>query len=406
MEGGDGNDEAGDPRGAGGGGRESFSGEVADEQRQFERWRSGLEEEKRAAAARAAARTSSSASGLGSWANALTARLLGTPDEKEKDFSSVMRVNQLDAQTLDDDLQQLLWAGLERVFRHGADGALLDWRPELQAALSLLVFGSTVGRDQATPGLELQNLILSGDGQRVPGRQYRRLSRRQKVMLGLCWIAVPWMWERISTRMARGGWRARGGAIRRLVYRAAHFLHGAWRCAEFINFLVFLSGGRYRSLVERLLRVRTAYINPRASRALSFEFMNQYLVWRSVSQFLLFALPLVNFSALRSRLARALATVRGRNPAKENAAAAAGPLRCRRCGTTPIIVPVRAHGCRHVFCYCCIKPLMQAGGGRTTCPVDGCGTVVAKLDRVEYIWPTTGTGKDEASRNGDDRKAA
>lgn len=46
-----------------------------------------------------------------------------------------------------------------------------------------------------------------------------------------------------------------------------------------INFLVFLVDGKYRSLLDRALRMRLVYIHPLTARAVSFEWMNRQLVW-------------------------------------------------------------------------------------------------------------------------------
>lgn len=75
--------------------------------------------------------------------------------------------------------------------------------------------------------------------------------------------------------------------------------------AAFVSFLVFLVNGRYRTLVDRLLRIRLAPPSAQASREVSFEYLNRQLVWHAFTEFLLFLLPLVGISRWKRWIARA-----------------------------------------------------------------------------------------------------
>ena len=65
------------------------------------------------------------------------------------------------------------------------------------------------------------------------------------------------------------------------------------------NFVRFLGGGRYRSIVDRLLGMELVYIEPRMNRQVVFDLINQQLVWHGFSEFLLFFLPLINLHKVR-----------------------------------------------------------------------------------------------------------
>ena len=56
---------------------------------------------------------------------------------------------------------------------------------------------------------------------------------------------------------------------------------------------------RYRSLVDRILGMRLVYQHPKTARQISFEFMNQQLVWQGFSEFIMFILPLLNLDKIR-----------------------------------------------------------------------------------------------------------
>ena len=75
--------------------------------------------------------------------------------------------------------------------------------------------------------------------------------------------------------------------------------------AAFISFLVFLVNGRYRTLIDRLLRMRLAAPISHASREVSFEYLNRQLVWHAFTEFLLFLLPLVGIGRWRRWISRA-----------------------------------------------------------------------------------------------------
>lgn len=75
--------------------------------------------------------------------------------------------------------------------------------------------------------------------------------------------------------------------------------------AAFASFLVFLVNGRYRTLLDRILRLRLAPPSSQVSREVSFEYLNRQLVWHAFTEFLLFLLPLVGISRWKRWLSRA-----------------------------------------------------------------------------------------------------
>lgn len=63
--------------------------------------------------------------------------------------------------------------------------------------------------------------------------------------------------------------------------------------------------GRYRTLLDRALRLRLAPPSSQVSRQVSFEYLNRQLVWHAFTEFLLFLLPLVGISRWRRWVSRA-----------------------------------------------------------------------------------------------------
>jgi peroxin-2 len=63
--------------------------------------------------------------------------------------------------------------------------------------------------------------------------------------------------------------------------------------------------GRFRTLLDRVLRLRLTPTSAHISREVSFEYLNRQLVWHAFTEFLLFLLPLVGIARWRRLLSRA-----------------------------------------------------------------------------------------------------
>jgi peroxin-2 len=91
----------------------------------------------------------------------------------------------------------------------------------------------------------------------------------------------------------------------RILSRITNFVSTTHSIAAFLSFMVFLVNGRYRTLVDRILRIRLAPPSSQVSREVSFEYLNRQLVWHAFTEFLLFLLPLVGISRWRRWVSRA-----------------------------------------------------------------------------------------------------
>ena len=91
----------------------------------------------------------------------------------------------------------------------------------------------------------------------------------------------------------------------RLLSRLTSFISTGHSIAAFASFLVFLVNGKYRTLVDRVLRLRLTPPTSQVSREVSFEYLNRQLVWHAFTEFLLFLLPLVGIGRWRRWISRA-----------------------------------------------------------------------------------------------------
>lgn len=47
----------------------------------------------------------------------------------------------------------------------------------------------------------------------------------------------------------------------------------------YVNLLLFIKSGKYRSVSQRLLSIQMCFLNPSQSRILDFSLMNRQLLW-------------------------------------------------------------------------------------------------------------------------------
>jgi peroxin-2 len=164
-----------------------------------------------------------------------------------------------------------------------------------------------------------------------------------------------------------------------------------------ISFTAFLVTGHYRTLLDRVLRMRLVTPNRTVAREVSFEYLNRQLVWHAFTEFLLFILPLLRVGRWRRWWARLLRRVRSSESGEagettgelaflpertcaicyketdaESAGAALGGGRA-----TDVTNPYEAVECGHVYCYVCIagKIELEEGEGWTCLR---CGGVVKR----------------------------
>ncbi|KAI8613774.1 Pex12 amino terminal region-domain-containing protein, partial [Chytriomyces sp. MP71] len=89
----------------------------------------------------------------------------------------------------------------------------------------------------------------------------------------------------------------------RFVLNLFHGLEDALAVASFLNLVAYLWRGRYRTLFERALGIRVVPRNRSVPLAnANFEHMNRELVWRALTDFMAYMIPLVNLVRLRRKM--------------------------------------------------------------------------------------------------------
>lgn len=214
------------------------------------------------------------------------------------------RVGQVDAELLDEELLELLKGQVGDGLKYYGSHLRDEWAAEILLGLRAVLFKLSIWDHNASYGAALQNLRYVDA--RHTGPVARLPSRWQKGVYGLFTVGGRYAWARWENWLAEqeGGSEEMSENVR-LLSRVSNFASTAHSIAAFGSFLVFLVNGRYRTLLDRTLRLRLAPPTSQVSRQVSFEYLNRQLVWHAFTEFLLFLLPLVGISRWRRWLSRA-----------------------------------------------------------------------------------------------------
>ncbi|KAG6590704.1 putative peroxisome assembly protein [Phytophthora cinnamomi] len=257
--------------------------------------------------------------------------------------SSNLRVNKWDALILDSEILGLLKTPMKSMFSMFEPGLVDRIKPEIDAVLGALLFVFTTGLGRPTPGMKLENVRYAS----------HLLTRRRVGAFFLLSVGVPYVWKRLFRYLSSARWTARGAgdtfdereSSRERVLAVMKKLETLVITCQFVNLLVFLRKGTYRSLPERCLRMKMESISPStAPRSINFEYMTRQLLWDGLMEFGNFVLPFLTWSSLRTSSA-----LQGSSPT-----AGAHSTQCCLCGISPPQTPYIT-SCKHVYCYYCLQ---------------------------------------------------
>ncbi|KAJ1966065.1 peroxisome assembly protein (Peroxin-2) [Dipsacomyces acuminosporus] len=308
------------------------------------------------------------------------------------------RVNKLDADLLDDELTDMLREPVSNAMSLIRPGFVDKYRLEIDTAIKAVLFWLSVGSHRrATYGQSLQNLTYDSS--------VRGFSRRVH-LFGILSIGGSYAWTKLASALSLRGWAdAPQGSARSKVWRLVDRIEKAVKVATLVNFLAFISTGQYKTAVERVLGLRLIYARPQMSHSVSFEFLNRQLVWHAFTEFVMFAMPLVNPAKARAWVVRNIRSALRLPLASVDLAIASLPDHiCAICLTAAAaagdasdssghsssagasvdgssaanhITNPYMTGCGHKYCYVCIQTKMLAEADECLCL--RCGS---RVDRI------------------------
>ncbi|GAA5981395.1 hypothetical protein JCM10908_004093 [Rhodotorula pacifica] len=252
----------------------------------------------------------------------------------------ISRVAQLDADLLDGELESILNASVSAALDGVKSAGGRSWQPEYVAMLRLAVLKLSLWESNATYGASLQNLRYRDEGKHAASGTHvgdSGLSTLQKTAYTALVVLPPYLQSRLQDRMLESSWadeplplswfslidlrRLRARGRRRedeLALWKREWKRAAWELLSagerlgallgLANLLIFLYNGKYRTLIDRVLKMRLVYARRAFTPNVSFEFLNRQLVWEAFTEFLLFLLPLINLHRFRLRVAKAISS--------------------------------------------------------------------------------------------------
>ncbi|KAL8830764.1 MAG: hypothetical protein Q9170_005591 [Blastenia crenularia] len=229
------------------------------------------------------------------------------------------RVGQIDAELLDEELLELLRGQVGEALKFFGSHLRDEWSAEILFCLRAILFKLSIWDHDSSYGAALQNLRYTDA--RHNGPITEAPTRWQKASYGLLSVGGRYAWEKWDSWLADQEGTYEGVSYAKIGVGSANSLQPtpgirilsrissvgstAHSIAAFSSFLVFLVNGRYRTLLDRILRLRLTSPSNHLSRQVSFEYLNRQLVWHAFTEFLLFLLPLVGITRWRRWLSRA-----------------------------------------------------------------------------------------------------
>lgn len=258
------------------------------------------------------------------------------------------RVQQLDAQVLDNELESLFTQQLKRClsFLSVEIPSASTIQPELEALIKLYIFRHSIYSNGSSLGQQMLDLALVDSCTKAP------LSTSQKVGLAASLIILPYLLKRFG---------------RLLLPPKTHAnLEFFYKSLNILNFVVFLTNGRFKSVIHRVLGITCGYRNPSSVfNPINYDYMSREVLWFSFAELLSFVLPLVNIVKIENFLKRIIHGESGKiskpqrlNLPSPGTRSPSDFSSCAVCNEPP--VNTREIGCTHCFCYYCVMVKMLA----------------------------------------------
>ena len=241
----------------------------------------------------------------------------------------VLRVDQLDASELDQNIADILQHQFLQIFTPLESLRIQQLEPELKALIRFLLWKYSLGTGDCT------------FGQRMLSLTYTQSSRTPVQKAGLFFTLVVTEWL-----MDRGDWLSSKFPTIAPLHKWLEHSTTALKLLSLLNFIVFLIQGCYPTLKERLLGLQLVPTRPQTLRDVSHSYMTREIMWHGFSEFLFFILPHFNLFALWSRIKRLCSTVTTDHQL------------CAFCETTPTMPHLS--NCGHMYCYYCLAANLKA----------------------------------------------
>lgn len=279
----------------------------------------------------------------------------------------VLRVSQLDAAELDEELTGLLEGQFLNIFKFLPSVHLLRFQPELKALVRFLIWKFSVWSRGQTFGQRMMDLSYT-----LEGRHSTPITHRYKIYLFVLMVLAEWSKERTDLLS-----KVIPSLSPSTVQKLLNGILTITRTLSLMNFIAFLLRGDYPTLKERLLGLSMVPERPQAPRQMSYGYLNREILWHGFSEFIFFVVPHFNLFVLRNWFRRCLNFRLCRpsdSPTGLTGLRTSDFLNCSFCESPPTM-PYTTN-CGHVYCYYCLRANCLAD---REFPCTACGTPVSQF---------------------------
>ncbi|CAF2046583.1 unnamed protein product [Rotaria magnacalcarata] len=256
---------------------------------------------------------------------------------------AALRTPQIDANYLDEDFNAYNWDMFSSLFRIYYSHLIHSFKHEFQLFLRVLTSCNTIfsSRFSATIGQQLLELKYSSSP----------LTRYQKCLYLLSFF-FSYIYEKFLVD-----------------YRRLLPFQFIYKAISFANFLVFLHGGKYVNLFERISGVKTIHNHRPSLRILDYSYMKRELIWHTLNETLGTLIPFLTSLKARTLMRKYLSGTVMKRLEQTNI--------CSVCEQS-IVMPHESIGdCKHYFCYVCAYSLIQQ-----SCPI--CFKTLNNIKRKDF----------------------
>ncbi|KAI4096404.1 MAG: hypothetical protein L6R37_006944 [Teloschistes peruensis] len=180
------------------------------------------------------------------------------------------RVGQVDAELLDEELLELLKGQTGEALKYFGSHLRDEWSSEILLGLRIVMYKLSIWDHNASYGAALQNLCYS-DARHL-GPRPKPPTQWQKAWYGIFSVGGRYAWEKWNLWLVdqEGNYDAPTTRVR-ILSRISSLASNTHSIAAFVSFLLFLLNGRYRTLLDRILRLRLISPSNHLSRQVSFD---------------------------------------------------------------------------------------------------------------------------------------
>ncbi|KAF9476493.1 hypothetical protein BDN70DRAFT_882321 [Pholiota conissans] len=220
-------------------------------------------------------------------------------------YPRIVRVGQLDAELLDQELAQLIQEPVFKALTLINSSYSARFEPELSLLIQFTLYKLSVWNTGATYGAKLQDLHYTVLDNASKHPSPSGLPRHRLLLHGSFTLALPYLHNRFRSHALSNAWPdAPSSNYRRKIWDALNSVESIHALLGLINFVAFLWNGRYRTLTDRILKMSLVPSRRLTKHDVSYEFMNRQMVWHAFTEFLLFLLPLISARTIRRKFYR------------------------------------------------------------------------------------------------------